>query len=587
MKTLQDIVESLETRGSKSALLWKEKGELKSQSFRELYNQIQNYSKAFLELGLEKGDKVALFAENVPEWISLNLGIVNAGLIDAPRGKEAPAEELDYILDHSEAKVLIVEDKTVLDKINLEKHKNTILYSIGEINGVKNISELEQLGKESTKELPKVGKDDPAGFIYTSGTTGVPKGAILTHGNFTSNIEAVLNRLTLMYDDKALSMLPPWHSFERIIKYVACASGTTTFISSKENVKEDLPEQKPTIMASVPKIWNQVYDSLMTKISEEKGLKRAIAKYAINQSVDYATNRRLLPSPWKKLWHKLAHKIVYSKLHEKLGGNFRFAASGGGALPSHIDDFFHAAGIEILEGYGLTETSPIIAMRTLGRGELHTVGTLLEHVEAKIVDIDTGKELPKYKEGVLHVKGPNIMLGYYKDAEETEAVLKNGWLNTGDICYFDSKNRLRITGRAKEIIVLSNGENIAPVSIENALKQSPYIEDSIVLGQDWNGLGALVVPDSKAINSYCKENGLECSLNDPKVRQLYEDEINKQVNTKNGFQRFHKIRDFELLPKSFKIGEELTATLKPMRRKIDKKYSAQIDLIYERVHKKK
>ncbi|MFH0752323.1 MAG: long-chain fatty acid--CoA ligase [archaeon] len=587
MKTLQDIVESLETRGSKSALQWKENGKLKNQSFKELYNQIQNYSKAFLELGLEKGDKVALFAENVPEWISLNLGIVNAGLVDAPRGKEAPIEELDYILDHSEAKVLIVEDKIVLDKIDIEKHKNTQLYSIRHINGVNHISELEQLGKESTQKIPKVGKDDLAGFIYTSGTTGVPKGAMLTHGNFTSNVDAVLNRLTLMYNDRVLSMLPPWHSFERIIKYVACASGTTTFISSKEHVKEDLPEQKPTIMASVPKIWEQVYDGLMTKISEEKGLKRTIAKYAIKQSVDYATNKRLLPSPWKKLWHEIAHKVVYSKLHEKLGGNFRFAASGGGALPPHIDDFFHAAGIRILEGYGLTETSPIIAMRTLGQNELHTIGTLIDKVEAKIVDIDTGKDLPKYKEGVLHVRGPNIMRGYYKDTEETKAVLRNGWLDTGDICYFDSKNRLHITGRAKEIIVLSNGENIAPVPIENALKQSPYIEDSIVLGQDWNGLGALVVPDSKAISNYCKENGLECSLDNMGIRQLYEDEINKQVNTKNGFQRFHKIRDFELLPQSFIIGEELTATLKPMRRKIDKKYSSQIDSVYKRIHKKK
>lgn len=497
MQTLQDLINSFEDLGDRTAVSWKD-DRLRSISFSELYNLVIGYSRGFLELGLEKGDKVAIISGNIPQWLALTLGINNAGLVDVPRGDDSTAEEIKHILSHSKAKAVIVENNMLFDKVEQCRPPNLEhIISIGDIEGAVSADSIFKLGNKSYIHIPVLSPDDTASIIYTSGTTGVPKGVELTHGNFTSNINGILKRLIICPDDKLISILPAWHAFERMAKYIAAGVGVETFYSTKKTLVKDFQEQRPTIMVSVPRIWELFYNRIIENVDESGRLKKALFNHAVDAAISYAENPGLL----RKIPYDVYNITVLSRLRKLLGDKFRLAISGGGALPNHIDQFFNAIGIELLEGYGLTETAPVVSVRVPGERSIGTVGKPLDSVEVKIVDPETGQEAEK---GIICVKGLNVMKGYYLDDEATIAVFKQGWLNTGDLGYFKNGN-LVIAGRLKDIIVLSNGENINPSPIEEVLTRSSYIETAVVVGQDWKALGVLLVPNVDALHKYCSQ----------------------------------------------------------------------------------
>lgn len=598
MKNLQELVALLESRGDAPALSWKERKEVKTESYRELFCRINDFSRGFLELGLEPGDAVALFSHNIADWICLSLGLNNAALIDVPRGENTTEDEITYLLEHSQAKAAIVQNATFLDMVNKQKHENLkMVFSIEEIQGVDNIRLIREKGQNSVKVLPSVDENTTASLIYTSGTTALPKGVELTHGNFCSNIRALMDILPFKSDDKVLSILPAWHVLERMAKYISLSVGAETFYSSFRTLRKDLVKQQPTIMASVPRIWETVYEGIMKKIRERNRLQRTIISLSLKAAADYSKHKFVL-NPLRILEYPLyrfADSVVFQKLRDRLGGRLRFAISGGSSLPRHIDDFFAAAGVDILEGYGLTETSPVIAIRVPGDSSSHTVGPVLDGIEARIVDQETGNLLPPFKKGVLHVRGANVMKGYYRNFSETSKVLHHdGWFNTGDIGYLTHDGHLVITGREKDILVLSNGENINPVPLEDAMKESEYITEAICVGQEWKHLGVLIVPDFDSLKDFCEKKGIlfkEDSLDDvfgsPPVRELYTREIDRLVNTQSWVKPFEKINSFRMAYQPFEVGQELTPTLKPKRAVIQKLYKNIIESLWLSIHQKK
>ncbi|MBU1201473.1 MAG: AMP-binding protein [Nanoarchaeota archaeon] len=566
MNTLQEMVNSLLDKKSFNVVSWKENGKLNTINNQEIFETILHSSKGLLELDLKHGQRVALFSDNSPHWFELCLAINYAGLIDVPRGSDSTQEEIDYILDHSKAKLVIVQNKAIYDKVKNSRKLEQIL-SIEDIEGVKNVKYLEEIGIKSIKKIPKAVESDVASIIYTSGTTGKPKGVELTHGNFTSNAVATLHFLGDISEDKMISLLPPWHVFGRMEKYVALIGGVEMFYTTPKNVLQDLAEQKPSIMVSVPRIWEAVYD----KFTKNPAIKK------ING----------IKSEWLK--NKLLGYLVPKALKKKLGGNLRLVVSGGGGLPEHIDRFFDDNGLEVLEGYGMTETSPVISARVLGSHAYGTVGKPLEKITIEIRD-EHNKVVKDNVEGTIYVKGPNVMRGYHKDMLETWKVMgRDHFLNTGDLGYINSDGNLVITGREKELIVLRGGENIHPTKVEEALLTSQYITSAIVVGEEWkegkkksepwSKLGVLIVPDLENLENYCKENKISFSkenpystLDNPDVKSLYKNEIAKYVNNnKQTFKACENVFSMSFVP-PFEVGRELTGSFKPKRVQIIREY---------------
>jgi len=557
---------------------------------------VDSYSKGFLELGLLPGDRVAVFSDNIPEWILIVLGINNAGLVDVPRGENSDEEEIRYIIEHSRSRLVIASDETMARKAAKYSHSQVLgLYTIKKANGLKHISEISGIGAKSDAKIPPVSGSSSCSIIYTSGSTGAPKGVELSHGNFTENAEACTRAIKINSADKFLSILPAWHAFERIIKLFALSQGCETFYSSPKNLLRDLKGQDPTILASVPRVWETIYGAVMRKAGEKGKLRKAVFDIGVKSIIDSGKkNKTLHPS---KLIGQLVKPYfdskVFSEIRAQLGGRFRYGVSGGSKLPAHIDDFFAAAGIELIEGYGLTETSPVLAVRRPGEAALYTVGPLLDNVSGRIIDHETGREMPAGCEGILYVKGPNIMKGYYRDYENTRKVLDSeGWLDTGDRGYFDPAGNLVITGREKDIVVLSNGENVNPVKIEERLAKSEFIESILITGHDWKHIGALIVPRFEKLNGWClaagvtyNEENLSLTLAEPRVRELFRQEIRKFINPKEGFKEYELVREFRLLPQSFMIGRELTATLKMKRRVIVELYSKYVENMGEKLNR--
>lgn len=595
MQTLQDLVKSFSNYGNRTAISFRQDENIKRITYSELYNKIDCLARGFLSLGLANGDRIALISGNNPKWLETSLAINYAGLVDVPRGEQTSEQELAYILDHSESKIAIVEDESVLSRIKPENHSSIMgIFSIENVSEIPNTSKLEEIGKGYRASIPEVRSRDLASIIYTSGTTGVPKGVELTHENFASNIESTLKIIGVTPDDKFLSILPAWHVFERIMKYISSASGAETFHTNQRRLLSDLVEQNPTIVASVPRIWQMFYNGVMKKAEEDKTLKGSMLRFSLDNAVKYSESKGRL-SIDKLRWplHVLMDAVVLSKIREKLGTKFKYAISGGGALQKHVDTFFDAIGIEILEGYGLTETSPVVSVRRPGSRSLRNVGKLISGVEAKIIDKESGEKIPDDKEGIICVMGPNVMKGYHKNLKETARVLSaDGWFNTGDRGYFTKKKELVITGREKEIIVLSNGENINPVPIESALMQSKYIDTAILTGQDWRLLGVYIVPNFDALEKYCEteniflqKNSLETALSDEKITRLFKNEINALVSKKYGFQNYELVHAFSLLPNPFIPGKELTHTLKPRRAEIDRIYAVEHQRMREAIER--
>jgi len=484
------------------------------------------------------------------------------------------------------------------------------IYSFEKINKIG--EDLLAQGDVSFSEVAKSGQpDDLATIIYTSGTTADPKGVMLTNSNFMHNAINAPIAITINKDDNFLSVLPSWHVYERSVEYCALQVGASTAYSKpfKQVLLPDLKVEKPTVMCSVPRIWESVYKGIIDNVKKGSSLQKTIFNWAIKIGEEYKKAEGILNGTWplfdrpeytaeelaqarrtvKRLgWkYRLADKIVFKKIRELTGGRFRFAISGGGALNEAIDKFFNAIGLIITEGYGLTETSPILAGRTKKDNIMFTVGPPIPEVEIKIVDKDNyNRELPNGEIGIVLTKGPMVMKGYYKNEKKTKEVIKDGWFNTGDLGKKTYNGKyLKIMGRIKDTIVLRGGENVEPLPLEDRLKESEYINMAIIVGQDKPRLGALIIPDFETLKAYAKKEkitykSLKELIQKPEIIALYQKEQRRLISKEEGFKPYETVMGISLLPHEFTLeGGEMTETLKVKRFEIHKKYKKEIDRI--------
>ncbi|MCG8569389.1 MAG: long-chain fatty acid--CoA ligase [Spirochaetes bacterium] len=600
--------------------------------FRQLTEQL---AASLYELGLRKGDKVGIVSDNLYKWLVTDMAILSIGAVDVPRGSDTQPPEVEYILQHSEATMCFVEDSLQADKVinllkNLTKIKNIILLT-GEISGIKEkapssvsittfddlmekgktlLSKYESVLKECRQNLTK---DDLATIIYTSGTTGAPKGVMLLHKNIMQNVHSMPEVLTVTDKDRWLSVLPVWHVFERTVEYCAfvCCSVLAYSKPTARYLLPDMAEIKPTYMVSVPRIWESIYAGIIKKINSGSPISKALfyffTKIGLYYSNAFKTLTGMEPHFKKqnsivKLVRKilallemillfvpqaLGNLLVFKKIRAKTGGCLKGPISGGGKLPEYVDDFFAAIKIDILEGYGLTETAPIVSVRNKQSRVRSTIGRPAPGVEVMIGDENWQPLSNQHDKGVVYIKGDLVMAGYYKEPEKTAAILKNGWLNTGDLGRKTITNEVQIIGRAKDTIVLMGGENIEPEPIEGKLLESHLINQIIVVGQDKKNLGALVIPDEENLILEVKEMGIKDAsylelIENEKIKMLFADIIKDKISHKNHFRDFEKITCFKLLSSPFEIGVEMTQTLKLKRNIIHEKYHNEIEEMYTR-----
>jgi long-chain acyl-CoA synthetase len=607
-------------------------GSFKPISNAEFVQLVKRAHAGFKALGVSRGDRVGLISDNRKEWFQTDFALLSAGAIDVPRGCDATEQEIAYILSFSGCVVTVLENRKQLDKVLSSKAKIPSLRTVVLFEGLDDearakassagltalsFDELMASGEAELARRPDAfetdvaaGKrDDVVTLIYTSGTTGEPKGVMLTHGNFLHQTDYLPTILPIKPGEIWLSVLPVWHSFERLVEYAAVDTVSSIAYSKPIGsvMLADFVDVKPHWMASVPRIWESVKDGVYRNIRAQGGIKKALFSFFVGVGELYAKARnrvlwrvprfigfpRLLDSLiWLPLMllvaplRALGWLLVFKKIQAKLGGRFVAGISGGGALPSAIDSFFDALGVRLLEGYGLTETAPVLCVRALKRPIVHTVGKPLRGTEIRIVG-DSGDVLGPGRKGVVYARGGQIMKGYYEKPELTRACLAaDGWLNTGDIGMLTVDGELKLTGRAKDTIVLRGGENVEPAPIEQKLCESDYIEQAVVVGQDQKYLAALLVPSQELVSSWARENNVpivdyESLLQQPEVRELIDYEINELVNQRNGFKSFERIYRFILLPSKLEVGRELSHKQEVMRHKFADLYAKEIRRLFE------
>lgn len=602
--------------------------DFQTRSYRELYDTACALGTAFIWLGLQARQHVAIVSDNRPEWMLCDAAVLLCGAADVPRAADTTEQEISFIVAHSDAVLLIAENKTVLQRVlavraALPKVKHIVLLEgePPEGSAVHKLTDLLERGRHLRATGDRVIEERLAGIkgedlftiIYTSGTTGEPKGVMLTHDNMLS--QARLLPFDLTPGDRILSILPVWHSYERVFEMVTVSHGSCTYYTSLRAVGEDLRKVRPTWMASAPRLWEGLYSRILQNVSQAPPLRRVLFRFAYHCSREYQsawfflTGRRLdlhgrsLPQSLRlavlsigqlflyALPHKILDALVLKKLRGVVGGKFRGTVSGGGALPPHIDEFFNYIGIPVLEGYGMTETSPVLAVRTWRKLVIGTVGPFWPRTEIRIVDPADGKVIypsglagrgGRGCKGEIQAKGPQVMKGYYKNPGATAKVLQDGWMNTGDIGMVTFNDCLKILGRSKETIVLLSGENVEPVPIEAQLLESRFIEQCLVVGQDEKNLGALIVPSVEALQAQgFPVSDLSSAENNPRVTEVINAEVRRLVSREQGFKPFEFVLAWRFVPKAFEVGDELTATFKPKRHVITGKYSRLIDEMYQ------
>ncbi len=560
-------------------------GVWKTYSTQELYDTIQQVSAGLLKMGVKPGDKIGLISHNNRcEWNIMDLAILQIGAIDVPIYPTMTADDYDYILNHSESIYCFVSNDELYQKVmSIKGNVPTLkeVYTFEKVTQAKNWNEVIELGKNeplnAVEEIKRNIKDtDLATLIYTSGTTGKPKGVMLTHKNIATNVVASSDRLPAFNKGNArsLSFLPACHIFERMLHYLYLYNGVSIyFAGSLDTIKEDLVYTKPHIFTAVPRLLEKFYDGILAKGKEAGGVKTKLFMWAVNLALQWQPDN--INGALYNLKLSIARKLVFSKVKTALGlTEIQAVASGSAALQPRLAQFFNGAGIPVFEGYGLTETSPVISVNTLNQPHMlriGSVGKVIQHVEVKIAE-----------DGEILCKGPNVMLGYYKDEEKSNEVLKNGWFYTGDIGVIED-GFLRITDRKKEMFKTSGGKYVAPQLIENALKASVYIEQCMVIGENQKFPAALIVPDFVALKKWCSEQNISATtnlevINNKQIIDLLWREI-QAVNHKLG--SWEQIKKIKLLPEPFSIeGGELTPKLSLKRKPIMEKYKEAISEIY-------
>jgi len=606
-------------------------GKFQPSSYAELLDRTKSFAAGLAGLGVSRGDKVGLISDNRKEWLSSDLAILGLGAADVPRGCDATMQEISYILSWSECRLAILENEKQLQKIldnrnAMPELKTIIMFDpVGEktANSARSAGldlfdyetvsargDADRTGRPNfyTDEVAKGNRGDLATLIYTSGTTGDPKGVQLSHGNFFHQLEYLPTIIQIEPADIFLSVLPIWHSFERIVQYMILANGGTIAYSKPIGsiLLADMQAVQPQWFPSVPRIWESVKDGIYKNIKQSSAVKQALFKFFVGVGESYAYFRNhllgLIPefTPRSRvlevaasiipfllllpLW-KLGDILVYKKIKAKLGTRFKAGVSGGGALPPSVDRFFDAIGVLILEGYGLTETAPVLGVRVQKHPVLGTVGPITKGTEIRIVG-PNGELLGPGKKGIIQVRGPQVMMGYYKRPDLTARIMVgDGWLDTGDLGMLTVNGEIRITGRAKDTIVLRGGENIEPVPIEQKLAESPYIFQSIVLGQDEKYLSALIIPRQDSLTAWAEENNIPFADYDtlvqlPVVHELLDGEVSDLISPKNGFKPFERIFRFDTLSEPFQPGRELSAKQELKRHTVNELYKKKIKALF-------
>lgn len=597
-------------------------------TYQELYQKIVAFATSLQILGIQPQEKIALFADNSPRWFIADQGIMTAGAVDVVRSSTAETQELAYIFQDSDSVGLVVEDLKTLKKLVPAIKESSLKFIVllsdetaAEINELAckifNFEGLLELSKnQSLKPVPQ-DSNTLATLIYTSGTTGKPKGTMLSHGNLLHQVKNLHTIIQSEPGDRILSILPSWHAYERSAEYFLLSQGCTQYYTNLRSLKADLVTYKPHYMIGVPRLWESLYEGVQKQFREQPANKQKLIQTFFNISEAYIDARRiargfsldnLAASPAEKLsamikatflapLHGIGDKIVYQKVRETIGKEIKSFISGGGSLAKHLDNFYEIINVPILVGYGLTETSPVTNARRLSRNFRQTSGQPIAETEIKIVDFKTKETLPPGATGLVLIRGTQVMQGYYKNPEATaKAIDAEGWFDSGDLGWVTPDNDLVITGRAKDTIVLSNGENIEPQPIEDACVRSAYIDQIVLVGQDKRSLGALIVPNLEALQQWVERQKLNLILPSPElpldkvvkssiyqkpIQDLFRQELTREVQNRPGYRADDRIATFRFVLEPFsKENGLMTQTLKVKRPQVRDKYQNLIEEMF-------
>lgn len=611
-------------------------------SYSSVYNDVLALAHKFKKMGISKGDNVAIISDNCRQWLLTDYAILSIGAADVPRGCDSLASEIRFIISFADCRFAFFENTRQLEKVlenasEVPLLKTAVLFNLADAEVQKKAEESgiecfyfnslleeareefntdkENIKKEIEDGMQNIQGDDTATIIFTSGTTGTPKGVMLTHGNYMTQLSVVDNFFPTKPGYMWLSVLPVWHTFERLIQYVApyFKNGIAYSKPVGQILLADFAAIKPNWMCGVPRLWESLAKGVKKAIRKKGGASSVLFSFFVKTGGLYADQKDKVTGhvcrlkkrirfldflsglvPFLVLWpvHKLGDILVFKKLRAKFGGNLDIAISGGGALPKEIDDFYRAVGLNLLEGYGLTETCPVISFRNPYEARPGCVGAIFPTFEVKILKEEHGvvvdnKPLPPGEKGLILVRSAQVMKGYYKRPDLTaKAIDKDGWFNTGDIGIRTWDNELKIVGRAKDTIVLFGGENVEPAPIEAEICTSNLVESVMVTGQDKKYLGALIVPSKEAVEEFAAQEKVGFSsyeelLKTPEIKKLFEKTVASLVCMENGFKPCEKIFKFVLLPKSFEVGRELSAKQEIMRYRIDELYKDEIASLFE------
>ena len=595
-------------------------------AFSELQKRSRAIALALSELGVRRGDAVGLLSDNRPEWLASDLAILSLGAADVPRGRDAMPYEIEHILKVTDASIVFVENDELADKLSLVRPMLPSLRTVVMIDGERQIADARTIGYSDLLERglellsEKGGKEriereialgtenDTATIIFTSGTTGLPKGVMLSHRNMLYQLGEIDKIVDFRKGWKWLSVLPVWHAFERIIQYVSLYEHSILAYSKPigKIMLTDIQRINPELLCSVPRIWETVKAGVYQSLKSKKPAEQRIFAFFLAAAKLYRHYENLVrglePKFRKSLGllgrirgfipyiilkgvYSIGDKVAFSQIKSKFGTSFIAGISGGGAMSRDVDEFFSAIGIKLLNGYGMTETAPVVGVAAYPHpkhGFIHTfAGT-----ELRVVDPETRRVLPPGEKGELLVRGPQVMKGYYNDEERTNQIIdREGFIHTGDLAVLDADGDFSIVGRVKDTIVLSGGENIEPVPIENAMKESEYIDTAVVVGQDEKYLGALIVINEKNIERYLKENHVpyvnrETLKDMDEVKRLINSEISRYVSAEAGFKAYEQVSRFALLDVPFTVGRELSAKQEVKRAEVMKLYKKEVEAIF-------
>lgn len=612
---LQLLKNTVDKHGENYAFSSKDgKGGYNHTNYKDFYQKTLTLMVGLKSIGVQKGDKVFMFCDNRIEWIMTDFALQGIEAVSVPRGTDTGASEVEFILNHSEAKYIVIENAKAEKKLESLK-TNAIKIAIDD--NIQNadfyFSKIMETGEkeyEANKQWAEsrhaeVAPETLVTIIYTSGTTGNPKGVMLTQHNFVYDVVESPKNLTIYPTDRVISIMPIWHVFERTVEYCMVLIGANVVYSSIKTFLNDLDAVKPTMIVVVPRVLETFYEKIQIKLHKLPFLAKIFfntiygCAYAFFKMRLYIKSRILFFKKKNQLWSiinrigswfvwpaYLISRKMFTSIHKVLGGNVRVIISGGGSLPLHIDAFFNFVGLHLTDGYGLTETSPIVVLRNPDKYVIGTCGTPIPGIDVKLVKPD-GTECSYGEKGELAVKGDVVMQGYYKNPEATNAAIRDGWFYTGDLALHDYYGYYKILGRLKDTIVLRGGENVEPTVIENVLNKIYLVSNSIVFGQDQKRLKALIALNKEEVINFAKLNNIpsedyEALSNSAEVKKELQKEIDEHINANPEIKPFEKLYEFSIIPKTFDIGDELTNTLKLKRFVVMEKYKDIIDSMLEK-----